>query len=342
MWEVWMAFRHGVDDFDFPGHVVFHEPGESAGERILMIEDSKGNRVSIRYVADPAMAIPVEIGTEVTLHHDAFFDDNGNRLADRKIVSIVDVAGRVLWFADVRRNSPSYWTLLPGLSVVSDVASCTASIQTGFGWELLAGHELTVRYRDGEKTVAPIGEIVSVAGSGATGKLQVVRAFDRPPECLDGMYPRSSIEMVFAATNPGPVGLECTLDSDCGATEYCERTAGTCDSPGYCVSRPTGCSWGDPVCACDGNVYMSACDANMAGVDTASTAECAGHYACGLFACRIDEEMCVRSRQQSVVSHCWPFSLCNMNDCGCVEERQELHGCACIEVAPGQFDVTCE
>ena len=46
--------------------------------------------------------------------------------------------------------------------------------------------------------------------------------------------------------------IPCTVNGDCGETDYCAKDAGDCDGSGLCELRPEACPeiW-DPVCGCD-------------------------------------------------------------------------------------------
>src|SRR5262245_54968838 len=63
----------------------------------------------------------------------------------------------------------------------------------------------------------------------------------------------------------------CASAASCGPGELCDYEPGLCGKgkrPGTCRPRPRACPERyDPVCACDGQVYPSACAAAAAGVD---------------------------------------------------------------------------
>jgi hypothetical protein len=57
-------------------------------------------------------------------------------------------------------------------------------------------------------------------------------------------------------------------DPACAATEFCDRPEGNCVGAGVCLPRPETCAPGGPeVCACDGVVYASSCEALRHGVE---------------------------------------------------------------------------
>jgi hypothetical protein len=71
----------------------------------------------------------------------------------------------------------------------------------------------------------------------------------------------------------------------CTDTQFCKTELGVCDenAEGECTNIPVSCSTEvNPVCGCDGVTYPNACTAGGAGVNIASTGECAGGgAACG-------------------------------------------------------------
>ncbi|MBL8743516.1 MAG: hypothetical protein JNK04_20540, partial [Myxococcales bacterium] len=83
---------------------------------------------------------------------------------------------------------------------------------------------------------------------------------------------------------PGPIcgGL---TGLGCGPDEFCEypvsAQCGVSDQSGTCSPLPTACpEIYAPVCACDGNTYSSACDANSAGLSVLHVGECGGGGPC--------------------------------------------------------------
>jgi len=73
----------------------------------------------------------------------------------------------------------------------------------------------------------------------------------------------------------GVRGETCNSNTDCLATEYCEKQEGDCNSNGQCRPRPDACYdlW-DPVCGCDNNTYGNACEAARAGVSISHAGQC--------------------------------------------------------------------
>jgi hypothetical protein len=97
----------------------------------------------------------------------------------------------------------------------------------------------------------------------------------------------------------GAGGATCTPTS-CGASQYCEQTFKTCGGgPGSCRARPLDCTGPEQkVCACDGQLYRSACDANAAGQDLSEAGGCippSGTFACGPLFCVHGAEFCLRT-----------------------------------------------
>jgi hypothetical protein len=69
----------------------------------------------------------------------------------------------------------------------------------------------------------------------------------------------------------------CNDTSQCPSDSYCEKTIGACNSIGMCVDKPQFCpdlATPEYVCGCDGNTYISQCDAALAGVNLLSEGEC--------------------------------------------------------------------
>ncbi|MCC6668246.1 MAG: hypothetical protein IT375_31165 [Polyangiaceae bacterium] len=97
-----------------------------------------------------------------------------------------------------------------------------------------------------------------------------------------------------AAGSGGGAGTGPCSGETCTAQEFCDWQYDYCHGkPGYysgaCVSRNTGCS-ATPVCACDGQVYPTACAAHAAGYDLSGADpgkhSCSGAYTpAGTFPC---------------------------------------------------------
>lgn len=81
----------------------------------------------------------------------------------------------------------------------------------------------------------------------------------------------------------------------CAPNEYCDWPVNSCgDDPGdvpVCTPTPVdGCppSAGDPVCGCDGVVYVNDCGAGLVGIDVREANDCTppdGRFACGFLFC---------------------------------------------------------
>ena len=93
----------------------------------------------------------------------------------------------------------------------------------------------------------------------------------------------------------GFAGLTCDDD------EYCDypdgAMCGAADQTGVCRPRPGDCTYAapDPVCGCDGETYVSDCQANLNGVDFSSRGACGGEETiCGGFLGQTcaDDEYC--------------------------------------------------
>ena len=88
----------------------------------------------------------------------------------------------------------------------------------------------------------------------------------------------------------------------CGENEWCDYSPDFCggdDATGTCTERPTDCpELYQPTCACDGNVYSSACDAEAAGFDVSVYGGCTppdGAFGCGAIFCTLATEYCRRT-----------------------------------------------
>ncbi len=69
--------------------------------------------------------------------------------------------------------------------------------------------------------------------------------------------------------------VACMSNGDCAPEQFCEKRRGACDSIGLCALRPEVCTTElDPVCGCDGNTYINACEAARAGVSVGSLGSC--------------------------------------------------------------------
>jgi hypothetical protein len=88
----------------------------------------------------------------------------------------------------------------------------------------------------------------------------------------------------------------------CDTGEWCDYPDDSCgidDGSGTCTSVPTVCKpLEEPVCGCDGTVYVTDCAAAMAGFDVSAAGSCpppAGDFACGHIFCDAATEYCRRS-----------------------------------------------
>ena len=69
--------------------------------------------------------------------------------------------------------------------------------------------------------------------------------------------------------------VACLANTDCAATELCQRPVGACGAAGECVARPGACAAVvDPVCGCDGKTYSNRCAAASNGASVAATGRC--------------------------------------------------------------------
>lgn len=136
------------------------------------------------------------------------------------------------------------------------------------------------------------------------------------PVCgCDGNTYGNDCEAAVAGVNVAYKGectniTPCSTNADCtGATEYCAKEAGACDSRGACETMPEYCiTLYDPVCGCDGNTYGNDCEAAQAGVNVATAGEC---YTCTPVA---DNEKGPRCAD-GLDNDCDGMSDCNDPDC---------------------------
>lgn len=90
-------------------------------------------------------------------------------------------------------------------------------------------------------------------------------------------------------------GADACAALGCAPNEYCDWPVDSCgddpsDVPVCTPTPPDGCppSAGDPVCGCDGIVYVNDCGAGLAGVDVREANDCTppdGTFACGFLFC---------------------------------------------------------
>ena len=80
---------------------------------------------------------------------------------------------------------------------------------------------------------------------------------------------------VMPTVNGHAQGVTCTNNATCIATEYCQKSEGTCAGDGVCAMRPDVCTTEvDPACGCDGTTYNNACEAAVAGVSVLHLGAC--------------------------------------------------------------------
>jgi hypothetical protein len=106
------------------------------------------------------------------------------------------------------------------------------------------------------------------------------------PVCgCDGMtYPNAcqAARAGASVAHQGACTTACTSNGDCAAGSFCQKPAGACAGTGVCAAQPQLCSdIFDPVCGCDGHTYPNACSASAAGVNVASSGQCAPTQTCG-------------------------------------------------------------
>ncbi len=78
-----------------------------------------------------------------------------------------------------------------------------------------------------------------------------------------------------------PKGKPCGKNTQCGESEYCEKTLGDCGEMGVCKSKPQACiQVYDPVCGCNGKTYGNGCIAALEGVSILHAGKCEVETSC--------------------------------------------------------------
>jgi hypothetical protein len=161
---------------------------------------------------------------------------------------------------------------------------------------------------------------------------------------------------VETETGTDSTPTSCVEDS-CAVGEWCDWTLDTCveDPQGYSECRPTPADCTDVpsrrVCGCDGTIYDSACDAELAGVDVnADASTCPpipGTFVCGSTWCDVDVEYCVLFfndapdrgyPNDSYFCDPTPAACMGVPSCECLAD--EDCGDDCSEI-PGGIQVVC-
>ncbi|HPS31340.1 MAG TPA: hypothetical protein PLZ43_13860 [bacterium] len=86
-------------------------------------------------------------------------------------------------------------------------------------------------------------------------------------------------------TDEDTIGKECYANDKCASTEFCNKTAGTCDNftAGTCEKRLENCEISsaiDAQCGCDDYTYSNLCWASAAGMVINFSGECPGDVMC--------------------------------------------------------------
>jgi len=96
------------------------------------------------------------------------------------------------------------------------------------------------------------------------------------PTPLDAPTPMDVVTPPLDVVTPIDSGTagQCLSNSDCGRSQFC--SALSCDGPGRCEARPTGCATVYlPVCGCDGRTYGNTCEAAASGARVRDRGACA-------------------------------------------------------------------
>jgi hypothetical protein len=128
-----------------------------------------------------------------------------------------------------------------------------------------------------------------------------------------------------------------------------DNSCGAADGTGTCQPRPQACpDLYDPVCACNGQVYPSECDANMAGFDLNSYGGCpppAGTFPCGWGFCPHGTSYCQKvvggpfGNPGSYTCQALPSSCGANPSCACL--TPVTCGSQCQQTSGGDMTVTC-
>jgi len=104
-----------------------------------------------------------------------------------------------------------------------------------------------------------------------------------------------AVDVTVGSFCGGKAGIACAPD------QFCDDASGACggaDTGGTCAPRPGFCPGkAAPACGCDGEVYKSACDAFVNGIDVAN-AGCGagsappGYIPCGPTYCDVSSSYC--------------------------------------------------
>ena len=145
----------------------------------------------------------------------------------------------------------------------------------------------------------------------------------------------------------GSTPTSCTSNAGCDAEDYCVFADGLCGKfgDGTCQARPTVCSDGVPVCACDGKTYDLGCAA-LQGVDAdIDASHCdapAGWFTCGDTYCLTESYFCKRQNSaDGEIYSCETLPMgCDANnpDCACLKDHECGDQCS---VAEGGLTVDC-
>jgi hypothetical protein len=147
----------------------------------------------------------------------------------------------------------------------------------------------------------------------------------------------------------GIAGLACPDGFYC---DFADNLCGGNDNLGTCVKKPGGCPPGSSigqVCGCDGKLYVNACDAGNAGVDTSLTGSCqapANTVKCGDHFCPSGQAYCENATSDvGGVANTYtcvllpPACQGTTPTCGCV--ANEPCGALCTDAGNGNLTLVC-
>lgn len=144
-------------------------------------------------------------------------------------------------------------------------------------------------------------------------------------------------------TSSGPGG--CASGMSCPSDKYCNDYSDTCNFDGGGTCSPMSPCGGDtPVCACDGKIYPSDCEAYKAGVDVAlSGCEAPeGSFLCGVFLCTSNAQTCFHYVGFATYDACEDYpDECDPAQGGTLSCDCFPDYCKCAQQPDNNFVVTC-
>lgn len=106
-------------------------------------------------------------------------------------------------------------------------------------------------------------------------------AADASPDAAD-LIDAGGMDAGTDAATDIDAGRVCDATTDCGIGFYCHTPDGACGGSGVCeaIDATAVCPGATPVCGCDGNDYLNACDAARLGQSVDHTGACGSGATC--------------------------------------------------------------